>query len=67
MTTTTTLRTRFVDDLAPGDRIGYDGLKAVVHSSIPDENGEFVIRLVNSSDDTRTELLLPRCAKVEIR
>ncbi|MFW0792817.1 hypothetical protein AAFP30_03300 [Gordonia sp. CPCC 205515] len=64
---TATLRTRFVEDLAPGDRIGYDGLKAVVHSAIPNENGEFVVRLVNSSDDTRTELLLARGTKVEIR
>ncbi|MGV9710272.1 hypothetical protein ACWDTI_06360 [Gordonia sp. NPDC003424] len=58
--------TRHVEDLAPGDRISVDGLRAVVRKAVPAEGGEFVIQLVNSSDESRTELRLAGSAKVEI-
>ncbi|AZG43633.1 hypothetical protein [Gordonia insulae] len=63
---TTTMRTRFVEDLAPGDRFSVDGLRAVVRSAVPDETGDnLIISLVNSSDE-RDVITLSLGTKVEI-
>lgn len=63
---TTTVRTRYVEDLAPGDRFAFNDLRAVVRKAVPNADDDFVIGLVNSSDD-RTELVLPRGTKVEVQ
>ncbi|MEE4023239.1 hypothetical protein V1Y59_09130 [Gordonia sp. PKS22-38] len=58
-------RTRFVEDLAPGDRISVDGLRAVVQTATPTGTDQLLLKLVNSSDD-RSEITLESGAKVEI-
>ncbi|MGC4960001.1 hypothetical protein ACPXCG_10705 [Gordonia sp. DT218] len=58
-------RTRFVEDLAPGDRISVDGLRAVVRTTTPTGTDQHLVELVNSSDD-RDAIVLGLGTKVEI-
>ncbi|GAB88112.1 hypothetical protein [Gordonia rhizosphera] len=62
----TTVRTRrFVEDLAPGDRISIDGHRGVVKTALPNDDGDLVISLVNSSEE-RDEVVLSVGTKVDI-
>lgn len=56
--------TRFVEDLVPGDRIIYDGLKGVVRQTLPHGESERLVELIHSSDD-RNEIVLATGSKVE--
>ncbi|MAU84606.1 hypothetical protein VX037_08205 [Gordonia sp. Z-3] len=60
-------RTRFVEDLTPGDRISVNGIRAVVRTpATRTATDQLLLELVTSSDDDRSEILLDSGAKVEI-
>ena len=59
-------RTRFVEDLTPGDRIAVNGIRAVVRTpATRTDTDQLLLELVNSSDD-RSEILLDSGVQVEI-
>ncbi|MGV9826148.1 MULTISPECIES: hypothetical protein [unclassified Gordonia (in: high G+C Gram-positive bacteria)] len=58
-------RTRFVEDLAPGDRISFDGMHGVVRTTSPHGTDERLVELVHSSDD-RNEIVLTVGSRVEV-
>ena len=58
-------RSRFVEDLAPGDRISVDGMRGVVRTTVPLGDDQRVVELVHSSDDRR-EITLASGATVEV-
>ncbi|MEE3852385.1 hypothetical protein VZC37_18745 [Gordonia sp. LSe1-13] len=59
-------RTRFVEDLTPGDRISVNGIRAVVRTpATKTDTDQLLLELVNSSDDSN-QILLESGAKVEI-
>lgn len=59
------VRTRFVDDLAPGDRIRVNGIRGVVRKSTPHGTDKRIVELVPKSDE-RNEIVLVAGSRVEI-
>ncbi|GAA1482825.1 hypothetical protein GCM10009624_32650 [Gordonia sinesedis] len=59
------IRTRFVDDLAPGDRISINGVRGVVRKNIPHGPDKRIVELVPTSDE-RNEIVLGAGSRVEI-
>ena len=58
-------RTRYVEDLAPGDRISIDGADRVVRTTTRRDDDQFLVELVAAAD-AATEVLLHRGSKVEV-
>ncbi|MFT4043473.1 MAG: hypothetical protein QM673_09965 [Gordonia sp. (in: high G+C Gram-positive bacteria)] len=58
-------RTRFVEDLTPGDRISIDGVFAVVRKQVPHGTDQRLVELAHSSDNRET-IILDAGAKVEV-
>ncbi|MFZ2239303.1 MAG: hypothetical protein WAV90_07125 [Gordonia amarae] len=58
-------RTRFVDDLAPGDRIAIEGWRGTVRKNHPHGTNDRLIELVLSSDN-RSQIVLKAGEVVEV-
>ncbi|MDL9944344.1 hypothetical protein QSJ19_01850 [Gordonia sp. ABSL11-1] len=58
-------RSRFVEDLAPGDRISVDGMRGVVRTTTRTGDDQRIVEFVHSSDNRR-EITLASGATVEI-
>ncbi|ACY22288.1 hypothetical protein Gbro_3081 [Gordonia bronchialis DSM 43247] len=58
-------RTRYAEDLAPGDRVTVDGADRVVRTTVPRDDDQLLVEFVAGAD-TDNELLLHRGSKVEV-